>query len=39
MREKPRDRDRLNHMIEAIDNISEFTGNESFEVYKKDKLL
>ena len=39
MREKPRDRDRLNHMIEAIDNISEFTGNKSFEVYKKDKLL
>ena len=39
MREKPRDNQRLNHMIEAIDNIFEFVEGKSFEVYKKDKIL
>jgi len=39
MREKPRDRERLNHMIEAIDNILEFVDGKSFEVYKQDKIL
>ncbi len=39
MREKPRDKDRLLHMIDAINNILEFVENKSFEVYKKDKIL
>ena len=39
MREKPRDNDRLNHMIEAIDNIFEFVEGKSFEIYKNDKIL
>ena len=39
MREKPRDKDRLNHIIEAIDNIIEFVEDKSFEVYQQDKLL
>ena len=39
MREKLRDNDRLNHMIEAIDNIIEFVEGKSFEIYKNDKIL
>ncbi len=39
MREKPRDRERLSHMIEAIDNIFEFINGKSFEVYRNDKML
>lgn len=39
MREKPRDRERLNHMIEAIDNIFEFINGKSFEMYRNDKVL
>jgi uncharacterized protein with HEPN domain len=39
MREKPRDNERLNHMIEAIDNIFEFVEGKSFDVYKNDKIL
>jgi uncharacterized protein with HEPN domain len=39
MREKPRDNERLGHMIEAIDNIFEFIGSKSLEVFKSDKIL
>jgi len=39
MREKPKDNERLLHMIEAIDNILEFSRGKSFEVYKNDKIL
>jgi uncharacterized protein with HEPN domain len=39
MREKPKDKERLNHMIEAIDNIFEFVDRKSFEEYKGDKIL
>ena len=39
MREKPRDKERLLHIIEAIDNIFEFIENKSFESYKNDKML
>ena len=39
MREKPRDKERLNHIIEAIDNIFEFVEGKQFEVYKQDKIL
>lgn len=39
MREKPRDKERLNHMIEAIDNIFEFIEGKSFNIYKSDKIL
>ena len=39
MREKPRDKERLLHIIEAIDNIFEFIENKSFEMYQNDKIL
>lgn len=39
MREKLRDKERLNHIIESIDNIFEFIENKSFEEYEKDKVL
>ena len=39
MREKPRDKERLLHIVEAIDNIFEFLENKSFEIYKNDKIL
>ena len=39
MREKIKDTQRLNHIIEAIDNIFEFVENKSFETYRKDKIL
>lgn len=38
MREKPKDRGRLLHIKEAIDNIKEFKENISLEDFKKDKL-
>ena len=39
MREKPKDESRLLHMIEAIDNIMEFTQDVDSESYKKNKVL
>lgn len=39
MREKPRDKERLLHILEAIDNIFEFIENKSFEIYQNDKIL
>lgn len=39
MREKPKDNTRLQHMLEAIDNIFEFTKGVSFEDYKENKML
>lgn len=39
MREKPRDKERLNYMIESIDNILEFVNGKTFETYKSDKIL
>lgn len=39
MREKPKDNERLLHMLEAIDNIFEFVNGKSFEVYRSDKIL
>jgi len=39
MREKPKDNERLLHMIEAIDNIFEFIENKSFDNFKNDKIL
>jgi uncharacterized protein with HEPN domain len=39
MREKPKDRERLLHIIEAIDNIVEFVERKSFVEYKNDKML
>lgn len=39
MREKPKNKERLYHIIEAIDNILEFVEGKSFEVYKSDKIL
>ena len=39
MREKPKDKTRLLHMLEAIDNIFEFTQGITFEEYKSNKIL
>ncbi len=39
MREKPRDKERLLHIVEAIDNIFEFVENKSFQTYQSDKIL
>ena len=39
MREKPKDNERLLHMIEAVDNILEFVEGKSFEEYKSNKIL
>jgi uncharacterized protein with HEPN domain len=39
MREKPKDNERLLHMLEAIANIFEFVNGKSFDVYKNDKIL
>jgi len=33
MREKPKDNERLLHMIEAIDTIYEFVEDKSFDIY------
>ena len=39
MRERPKDKHRLLHILEAIDNIFEFTRGINFEVYKNNKVL
>jgi uncharacterized protein with HEPN domain len=39
MRERVRDKDRLEHILDAIEKASEFTENVSFEAYKTDTLL
>ena len=39
MREKIKDKARLLHIIEAIDNLFEFTNGISFEQYRRNKVL
>ncbi len=39
MREKVKDKGRLEHILEAIDNIFEFTAGVSFEQYTNNKML
>ncbi|MDR1003431.1 MAG: DUF86 domain-containing protein [Prevotellaceae bacterium] len=39
MREKVKDKTRLLHILEAIDNLFEFTKNITFEEYKANKVL
>ena len=39
MREQIRDKERLNHIIEAIENIFEFTSNISFTDFENNKML
>ena len=39
MREKPKDKTRLPHILEAIDNLFEFTQGITFEEYKSNKIL
>lgn len=39
MREKPKDKGRLLHILEAINNLFEFTDGISFEEYKSNKIL
>jgi uncharacterized protein with HEPN domain len=39
MRENLKDKSRLLHILEAIDNIFEFVGDMNFEEYKSNKIL
>lgn len=39
MREKVRDKERIEHMLEAIDNLFEFTRGLSYEQYQENKIL
>ena len=39
MRQKPKDINRLSHIVEAIDNLFEFTQGINFEEYKGNKIL
>ncbi len=39
MREELKDKTRLLHMLEAIDNVFEFVDGVSFEEYKLNKIL
>jgi uncharacterized protein with HEPN domain len=39
MRERPRDNERLQHMLEAISNIFEFTQGLSFDDFCNNKML
>lgn len=39
MREKPKDETRLFHILEAIDNLFEFTNDINFEQFKDNKIL
>ncbi len=39
MSEKPRDKQRLEHMLEAANYILEFTEGKDFEVFMADKML
>lgn len=39
MREQPRDLERLQHMLDAIDDIAEFVENKTFEDFKSTKML
>ena len=39
MREKPKDKTRLLHIFEAIDNLFEFTSGINLEDYKNNKVL
>ena len=38
MREQVKDKGRLGHILECIDNIYEFAGNKSFEQVEQDKM-
>ncbi|MDR1405731.1 MAG: DUF86 domain-containing protein [Prevotellaceae bacterium] len=39
MRERPRDNERLQHILEAINNIFEFTKGVSFDDFCNNKML
>jgi uncharacterized protein with HEPN domain len=39
MREKPKDKERLLHILEAIDNLLEFTADLEFSAYAGNKIL
>lgn len=39
MSAKPDDRERLNHIIEAIDRIKRFAGGMDFEAFSKDEVV
>ncbi|GHV09497.1 DUF86 domain-containing protein [Bacteroidia bacterium] len=39
MRERPRDQERLQHILAAIDDILEFTKDQSFEAFAGNKMM
>lgn len=39
MREQVRDKGRIEHMLESIDNLFEFTKGKTFEQFQADKIL
>jgi uncharacterized protein with HEPN domain len=39
MREQVRDQDRLEHILESIDNVLEFTNNIDYECFTTNKML
>jgi uncharacterized protein with HEPN domain len=39
MREKPRDTERLQHILTAIDDILEFVKNKTFDDFQMNKML
>ena len=39
MREKPKDDTRLRHMLEAINNVIEFTTDVTFEEYSRNEIV
>lgn len=39
MREQVRDKGRIEHMLEAIDNLFDFTKDKTFEQFQADKIL
>ena len=39
MREKSRDNGRLEHIIEAIDNVFEFVEGITFDEYRSNKMM
>lgn len=39
MREQVRDKGRIMHMLESIDNLLDFTKDKTFEQFQSDKIL
>jgi uncharacterized protein with HEPN domain len=39
MKKKPRDKERLEHILEAAQNIQEFSSGVTYEEYQENKML